>query len=1446
MLELLGPIRLALDGAERDLGGPRQRLVLTMLGIDANRVVSATRLVDAVWNGDAPDDPRAALQVAVSRLRRSLGEDIGSIEYRAPGYVLHVERHSVDVHRFTTLVEQGTAALGDDLRRGAHLLREALALVRGEPFGDLAEHPALAQEAARIEELRLRALQGRIDADMRLGRHADVVDELQGLARTHPLREVFWELLMRALHASGRHADALQAYEWARTVLRDELGADPSPTLRQLHELVLRQDPRLDPVDRAAADRGDTTPIRNPYKGLRAFSEEDAADFFGREGQVRALLERLDSRGADGRLLVLVGPSGSGKSSLVRAGLVPALRRGDLSGSDRWLVATILPGRYPADELERALVELGEHNPEGIRRALAEPEVGLADAVALVATEDRTELVLVIDQFEELVQLADDGQRTAFIALLRSALNTPTCRLRIVLTVRADVFDDLLLEPGVGGLAATNTFVLAPPDRDALERAIVRPARAVGVKVTAEATADMLAEVEEAPGALPMLQYALTELFDRCSGDRITAADLRALGGIHGAIAGRAEELWASLGSDARDVCRQVLLRLVVPGEHHVDTRRRVHRDELSALSLEWADGDDRLVTYVLELLGRHRLVTFDTDPRTGTPTVELAHEALLRAWDRFADWVDDGRHDMRMRHRLASARAEWVDANRHDGFLLQDARLDEFVAWSTETELALTTDERAFLDASRATAERRDAEDRARTDREEQLERRSLRRLRVIAVLSVVAAVVAAGLTAVTLQERDRAHAQTAVAQRQELLARIRAVTSAAVAELDDDPERSVLLAMEAMEMARVAGLDPLPESQSALRRALPAVHVAKHLPSGSGLDVAASGHVATLGADGTATVWDPERWTTVAEQPGQATPRDVRLAGAAVVTTVGLSADGRRLVTTTPELRAVVRDVATGDPVTELEGRVVRPQFSPDDASIIGVAVQEPTAGFDAGRSIGIWDATTGVLELRLDGHTANVEDHATSPDGRHLVTTGQDSTALWDLASGQELWRTDTLGPAYGVAYHPAGDRVAVGTESGLVHLLDASDGAELATLDGHTAVVRGVAFDPAGTRLVTAGFGDGDARIWDLATNRKLMVLQGEDAIWDTAFLPDGDHVLTTTITDRTTVWDVRFPGGRSWGTLEVAPSPSMLRTDFAPSSHVVAVGRPEGGVELVDVGTMEAITTLATSHVVDAFAWNDDGTQLATAGGAGERDVVELWDPSTGRRIRELPGPFTAGGDIDLNPDGELLVHGGTDGIVRAVDSTTGEQRWRYDHPLGRIYTVAVTPDGSGVVVGAQDAAVVLDAATGAVRHELDVTASVTDVAFVDGKVTVGALGTGYLRFDLDTGERLDTVVDGASIGSLDVQDGLLVTEANRVVFVRDLATGEIRFELTVAGDVTGLRVSDDGRFLAVVVPGRVDLHVLPVDDLLALARERVARSLTDAECLLHLQPGCVT
>jgi hypothetical protein len=502
-------------------------------------------------------------------------------------------------------------------------------------------------------------------------------------------------------------------------------------------------------------------PDRCPYKGLARFEASDAAIFFGRERLVAELVARLPGTS----LLAVVGPSGSGKSSLVRAGLLPALASGVLPGSERWQSVVLCPGERPARELDRRL--RGADRAGGDRR------------------------VLFVDQFEEAFTLCrDDAERTAFIDCLVDATTDATTVA--VLAIRADHIGGCAAHPELAELLTGNDVLVGPMRPGEIARAIEQPARRSGIDLESGLIDAVVADVAGRPGALPLLSTALAETWERRRDGRLTLAGYRQAGGVDGALARLAEDTYVALPEPARGAARRVLLRLCDAGEDlMLDLRRRLPRDELVA--------EDSDAEAAVEALVGRRLLVADRD------TIEVAHEALLREWPRLHGWLDEDVQGRRLHHRLTESAQAWERSGHDPSELYRGARLEGAVDWARRHRDDMNRGERAFIDASEAEAAReidharRQIADKARTNRR--------LRLLVGGVAGLLVIALVAGLLAWRQQRRAEETAAT------EQVGRLVAESERL---LDSQLDRALLLAVEARRR------DDTPATRGALLTAL------------------------------------------------------------------------------------------------------------------------------------------------------------------------------------------------------------------------------------------------------------------------------------------------------------------------------------------------------------------------------------------------------------------------------------------------------------------------------------------------------------------------------------------------------------------------------------------------------------------------------------------------
>ena len=783
------------------------------LAVNAEQTVSAERLIEFVWGEDPPPTARKSLQVYISRIRRVLGET--AVTHSPGGYLLRIDAGQIDARRFEELAEEGRRLMSTDPQGAFDLLDQALALWRGSPLSDIDAEGDLIPYIERLGEDRQAAIEDRIEAALALGRHVELVGELRTLVGAHPLRERLWGQLMLALYRSGRQAEALRAFQRCRQVLAEELGIEPSVPLQQLEERILQQDPGLDPTTPPPAEEGGEAfePLRNPYKGLRAFTETDAPDFFGREAMVTDLVRRIES---GERFLALVGPSGSGKSSVALAGVVPAVQ-------PKRLVAQMTPGLHPFAQLESALARVSPDRSRPVSLQAPHDRLSLLRAVLSSLPDERTEMLLVIDQFEELLTGAIAADTvTELLGNLVEAVEDPHGRLTVLVTLRSDFFDQALRRPDMAQLLDSGVVNVPPLSAIEVQAAVVQPARSVGLEIEPELVTELITETSRHPGSLPLLQFVLTELTDRAEGRTLTLADLHRAGGIQGTLAQRSEALFESLSEGAKDAARLVLINLVALNEQGEPTRRVAVVDDLQLPSIP-----DERRQEALDALVEGRLLTFGRDERSGRATVEVAHEAVFREWPRCQRWIENARADIRAVGELERAAADWVGADRSPDYLLKGSRLRLYEDWVERTQLGTTTTAAAFVEASSEARRGEEQAEEARLSRERTLERRAVTRLRVSVAVLALFAVVSTGLLVFAAQQSREADQQreAALTAAGEMLAR--QLSFAAVVEAGRDSELSLLLALHAVRAASVGG-DPVPaETVEALHWGLQGMNV-------------------------------------------------------------------------------------------------------------------------------------------------------------------------------------------------------------------------------------------------------------------------------------------------------------------------------------------------------------------------------------------------------------------------------------------------------------------------------------------------------------------------------------------------------------------------------------------------------------------------------------------
>ena len=1882
LIRVLGPVEVVSEGGPAHLGGPKQRAVLAMLTSRGGRVVTTDELVDGIWGDDPPTAVVSSIHSYISTLRTALEQPI---ERRGSGYLLEIGRSQVDANVFEDALDSSRKELIANPTASAEGLRRALALWRGRAYADVADFPGLEGEARRLTDLRLTAVEARIEADLALGRHAAVVGELDALATEHPFRESLRAKHMLALYRDGRQADALRAYQRTQDYLREELGVDPSPELGDLEERILNHDYTLiqsrevvseqvallftDIVDstllwetnpgatqaalarhdhlvqsaidaaggavikglgdgfiavfpepslaaraavaaqkaliavdwsplefkvRMAIDTGEVerrggdlygppmnrgsrllnashggqivlsddaqkaitrdagaqvkslgehrfkglgtpqavhqliaeelsnnfpplniagvsieldrsfgdsirgyelrerigrgafatvyrgyqpsigrevaikivkpefanhpafirrfesearlvaslehphivsvydywrdtdgayvvgpylagrsladgtfatmslvqvikiasqvgsalsythrqgvvhrdvkpanilldsdgnayladfgiaaraveaatgvqsksvgyrapedrdggavdqrsdlyalaavvarllvgtpperlelstlderirdvvarglevdpgdrynsvdefleqfttraggtavalTPAshRNPYKGLAAFSQHDAPDFFGRSDEIGRLVTMV----GENRLSAVVGPSGSGKSSLTLAGLLPALAIGAIPGSETWVTVRAVPGGYPFDELATSLAGLSTEPLSALATELGAPDgKGLLRVAKRIGQELAGDLVLVIDQYEELFTLVgDDAVRDQFATALVTAAIDPASRVRILLTLRADFFHQVLTQPTLGPIISRVHLALAPLDADGIRLAIVEPAAETGLQFEPGLPERIVADLKNQPGSLPLLQFTLDRLAVAAPDGLITDHHYTELGGVKGALAERAETIYQGLTDKQKQAAQQVFTRLLSVSDEADDVRRRVRMTELESLGLVAGD----VATLVGEF-GKERLLTFDIDPTTRGATVEVAHEALLREWPTLRGWVDSRRESLVLQRRFQVALGEWDESDRNPSNLLVGGKLSQYEDWGAGEDITLTTAERGFLEASigRATADAAD---------------RRARRRRIMAGFAG-AAVVALLLAGVAFLQRGLAEENAALAEVQRGLAeenaalaevqRAQAEDNAALAQARElileaeknvsvDPELAMLLSLEAIDAFRTSGQEAPPSAQAVLRRGMAEDRVVARFPGGRWVDVSYDGtRFATRGEGGSVVIRAFDTWEILATLSPPAADPGPGLFHPSGNWLAGINAGGSRTVRVW-DLRTQGSSFDMGPPGAQAS--YFGTKFSPDGDLIVIQMATDP-------ETLEVWSFPEGELKYSLgpnltrgssfsgDGRLAFVEfpeggpptlhivEAATSlklqtipvndlavpaepiftsfsPDGGRLAIADQETVAMIDLAMEEVLWHTPPLPRAFQPLWLKDGERLFVGGEN-LVSILDAANGDVIEKLPGHGGGTNSYAAVPGTDWVASGGWNDEETVIFDL----------GQPLLADLGTVPSefSGAIGMASVGDggRFAVRDRDSNGVIDANTGELI--------EYRP-------GRPER--LYVPAFSANGLYTAGSDSQGGSRLWsNMDGQELFAAPDAEIRGMSEdgtlvvLVDPSTDRtQLVSIDGTVIA--ELDVVPgawwsavfsaDGRYVATnttGDTPGAIQIWDASTGAELGSIEDYDLTGNTIRWTPDGRVLIVAGYDGIINVFDVGGLLRGKSDRESIVTRIPAHDTVPIV-----------------------------VDLKDGSLILTVAREepIKVWDLGTGELigEFRTRVEGHYVAAAFHPiEPRLYVEVDVDQIGIFTLDPDELMEIARSRLSRDLTDEECQLYLRRSC--
>ncbi|MEM7760538.1 MAG: hypothetical protein AAF298_20765, partial [Cyanobacteria bacterium P01_A01_bin.40] len=1044
-----------------------------------------------------------------------------------------------------------------------------------------------------------------------------------------------------------------------------------------------------------------------PYMGLQAFDEDSAEYFYGREALVQKLVNQISHHTS----LAVVGASGSGKSSAVQAGLMTKLRQGkQIPGSDRWWLGCFRPGNQPIQALAKLLSNSQDRKSQAQSQLQIEGLLyqGVEGFVRWLRTCSESMVVLVIDQFEELFTLAGESERQELIELIIGGIKYAGDRFKLVLTIRADFVASCLETPELAQILQKNS-VLVPPylTEDDYRSAIIKPAEHVGLRVESGLVAVLLQDLDRSAGDLPLLQFALQQLWERRYQGKLTLNAYQELGGIKGALERQAQAVYDNLDAQSQDCARWIFLNLTQLGEGTEDTRRRVTKSDLIVAKYPTALIDQTLRTLtdakllVVNLdsgnnIGQSRNAAHPADDdelfletMRQEATVEVVHEILIRHWSSLRWWLEENRSRLRSQRQIEQAAILWLQKQQQDDFLLRGVRLAEaeeiFIKYNDE--LSTTAKEYVASCIDARLAAQREAKKRLR---KAQLTATGL------GILGLAATVFGVG-----------AYRQQVITQ----VENINSLTAVAEAELLSNQQlESLITSVKAgKQFKQINGLSKILVGQdnwqetkykttATLQQSIYGTQELNRLEGHSqkvnSVNVSDDGKIiATNSDDETVKIWQQNGTLlkTLTKEQAQINP-------------IAINFDSSEQQIINPVYLPTEQAISTASGTYSISGnddRLVQFQSQadnklssyshPESVSNFSISADEKLLAIaTVDGSINIW-SQDGILQQTLTGHRGEVADLKFIPqkhksDRYQIISTGVDKTVrIWQVFNRYEEQATGI----YSVTASPHADSYAVADWDGKINFWRKNaDGTQklINSWKAHDDTISEIKYSPDGKYIASASW-DKTIKLWSVATEKLIATLQGhQEGINSIIFSPDSQYLISGSEDKTIKLWDiinepklVKTLAGHTDSIKAVTVSFDSQLIATAGYDNTIKIWTVEGELQQTIDAHNLAITSLAftpESNILASGSWDNS---------------VKLWSIKDGGKSSELLHTLTGHQDgvttISLNSDGTMLASGSGDRNLKLWNIQTGELIKNLRGHTSQINTLAFSSDDQSLVSG---------------------------------------------------------------------------------------------------------------------------------------------------------------